>query len=98
MIEQGVFVSALADTRLPLLRPIIATDKSEIEEIFVPRSTNVIVSILGANRSQDIWGQDAYEWKPERWLSALPKTVTDAHLSGVYTNMLVPGSSSVIVV
>jgi len=62
-------------------------DGNELSEILVPSDTSVIVSILGINRDRDIWGEDAAEWKPERWLSPLPSSVTDAHVPGVYANM-----------
>ena len=76
---------------MPLLWPIKSADgKSEIKEIPVKKNTNVIVAIYNANRSTKIWGEDAEEWKPERWLKPLPKSVSDAHMPGVYASMLVP--------
>ena len=73
---------------MPLAFPITATDgKTEIKEIFIEKDTNVIISIIGANRSKEIWGEDAEEWKPERWLKPLPESVTKAHLPGVYASM-----------
>lgn len=48
-----------------------------------------MITILGANRNPKIWGDDAYEWKPERWLAPLRNAVTDAHFPGIYSNMLV---------
>jgi len=54
----------------------------------VPKSTNVLIAIRGANRSADIWGPDAEEWKPERWLSPLPDSVAKARIPGMYRNMM----------
>jgi len=56
-------------------------------EILIPNGTNVTVSIFGINRDPAIWGEDAAEWKPERWLSPLPSSVSDAHVPGVFGNM-----------
>ena len=56
-------------------------------EVTVPSGTFILVSILGINRDPAIWGEDAAEWKPERWLSPLPSSVTDARVPGVYANM-----------
>ena len=36
-----------------------------------------------------MWGEDALEWKPERWLAPLPSTVADAKIPGVYSNLYV---------
>lgn len=83
---------ACKDVILPLYKPIIGIDGTEVREIIVPRNTDIMLSLLGANRNRDIWGQDADEWKPERWLSPLPDSVTDAHFPGVYSNMSVVNS------
>lgn len=41
------------------------------------------------NCDPDIWGVDANEWKPERWLTELPPSVAEARVPGVYSNLLV---------
>ncbi|KAI5123785.1 hypothetical protein M0805_009080 [Coniferiporia weirii] len=80
---------AMRDIIVPLKWPIKAVDgKTEIREIMVPKNTGIIVSILGANLSTKIWGDDAEEWKPERWLKPLPDSVSEAHLPGVYSQMM----------
>ncbi|TBU52591.1 hypothetical protein BD310DRAFT_831896 [Dichomitus squalens] len=33
-------------------------------------------------------GDDAYEWKPERWLGPLPETVERAAIPGVYSHLM----------
>lgn len=47
---------------------------------YVPASTDVMVSLMGCNRNVELWGPDAGEWKPERWLNELPPTLTDAKI------------------
>ena len=60
-----------ADTTVPLAIPVKSADgKKEITEILVPKGTTIHVSIAGMNRSKAIWGDDAKEFKPERWLRA----------------------------
>ena len=60
-----------------------------MHEIFVPKDTHVFVSINSSNKNPAIWGPDAAEWKPERWLAPLPETVLDAKMPGVYSNLCV---------
>ncbi|CCL99522.1 uncharacterized protein FIBRA_01540 [Fibroporia radiculosa] len=79
---------AREDTVLPLSAPIIGTNGSEMYEIPIPKGTDVIIGCLGSNIQHDFWGQDSLEWKPERWLSPLPETVTDASIPGVYSNLM----------
>ena len=79
---------ARADAVLPLSKPIKSNDgKTEINEIRIKKGADVVASILGSNRSKAVWGDDADEWKPERWLKPLPASVAEAHLPGVYASM-----------
>ncbi|KAF9565114.1 cytochrome P450 [Agrocybe pediades] len=80
--------TARKDTVLPLSNPIKGLDGSEIREIPIPANTNVIVGIMASNRNPELWGPDSYEWKPERWLKPLPDAVSQAHLPGVYSNLM----------
>lgn len=57
-----------------------------MDSISVPKGTTILISILSGNRNKDLWGEDALEWKPERWLSPLPNSVTEARIPGVYSN------------
>jgi hypothetical protein len=80
--------STCEDIVLPLAWPVKSADgKREITSIPLQKGTDVIVSIYNANRSTRIWGPDAEEWKPERWLSPLPESVAKAHVPGVYASM-----------
>ena len=74
---------------LPLGTPITGDNGQPISEVFIPRNTDVICSIIGVNRDPAIWGPDATTWRPERWLEPLPPSVSDARLPGVYSNMCV---------
>ncbi|KAE9385054.1 cytochrome P450 [Gymnopus androsaceus JB14] len=53
-----------------------------------PRGTVVMVSIFNANKNPDLWGKDADEWKPERWLSPLPDALLEARIPGVYSHLM----------
>ncbi|KAH7878863.1 cytochrome P450 [Lentinula edodes] len=78
----------LQDAVVPLSKPIIGVDGTEIREISVPRGTQVVISMYNANRNEELWGPDANEWKPERWLSPLPEAVIQAHVPGIYSHLM----------
>ena len=72
---------------LPLSKPIKATTGVYISEITVPNGTTLFTSIYGANANPEVWGDDAHEWKPERWLKPIPDSVLEAHIPGIYSNL-----------
>lgn len=72
---------------MPLKWPVMGVDGSEVPEIAVPKDTDIVISIFGANRDRRIWGPDVDEWKPERWLESMPQSLADAHMPGVYASM-----------
>ena len=78
--------SAQSDVVLPLSSPILDVNGREIYELTVPENTNVFLHIWNLNRDPSIWGDDAAEWKPERWLTTLPESVGEAKIQGVYAN------------
>lgn len=71
---------------LPVDEPVHGLDGTVINEIFVPKHTTILLSVRACNRNPLIWGEDAAEWKPERWLNPLPKSLNDARVPGVYAN------------
>ncbi|KAL1745738.1 cytochrome P450 [Schizophyllum fasciatum] len=76
------------DVVMPFSSPIMGRDGHAMSDVFVPNGTPVIISTINANRNKELWGDDASEWKPERWLDSLPKSVTDAHVPGVYSHLM----------
>ncbi|KAF5375327.1 hypothetical protein D9757_009678 [Collybiopsis confluens] len=83
-----LFRTARKDGVLPLHKPVLGLDGTQMHEIAVPKGTSILVSIFNANRNTDLWGKDADEWKPERWLSSLPSAVLDAPIPGVYSHLM----------
>ncbi|KAG8689224.1 cytochrome P450-dit2 [Ceratobasidium sp. 423] len=79
---------ALRDWVVPLKYPVKGRDGTIMSEINVRKGTKVYVGIRQANRCKETWGDDADEFKPERWLGELPKSVTDAKTPGVYSSMM----------
>ncbi|KAI0251708.1 cytochrome P450 [Lactifluus subvellereus] len=94
----GVMRTARSDVVLPLSTPIHGANGRSIHEVFIPGDTNVFLHIYNLNRDPSIWGDDATEWKPERWLAPLPETVAEANIQGVYANTMtfIGGSRSCI--
>ena len=89
MSHNSLLVSSTTmDVVLPLMWPIKSADgKSEIHEIPLRKNTDVVISIHNANRCKAVWGEDAYEWKPERWLGKSPDEVANVRYPGVYSSM-----------
>ncbi|KAJ3510386.1 hypothetical protein NLJ89_g4707 [Agrocybe chaxingu] len=87
-----------ADIILPLSVPVKGINGEDIDSLSVPKGTHIIVSILGSNRNPALWGLDALEWKPERWLKPLPETLIKARVPGIYSHLMtfIGGSRSCI--
>ncbi|KAJ3550671.1 hypothetical protein NMY22_g306 [Coprinellus aureogranulatus] len=79
---------ATKDAVLPVGAPITTIDGREVNEVLVPKDTQVFISVHACNRDPGIWGPDAAEWKPERWMSPLPASVTEARVPGVYSHLM----------
>lgn len=80
--------TARKEAVLPLFTPITGVDGREMHEIVVPKDTSIIISIINCNCDPLLWGQDSYEWKPERWLSPLPEAVMEAPVPGIYSHLM----------
>ncbi|OBZ67961.1 Docosahexaenoic acid omega-hydroxylase CYP4F3 [Grifola frondosa] len=82
------FREAKKDTMLPLSEPVHGRDGSMIHEIPISKGTSIFIGVTGSNSSKALWGEDAYEWKPDRWLSPLPRALEEARIPGVYSNLM----------
>ena len=74
---------------MPLSKPIHGIDGTLMNEVFVPRGTLVLTGNWASNTNKELWGEDADQWKPERWLSPLPDALKEARIPGVYSNLSV---------
>jgi len=72
------------DSVLPLVTPIIGISGKVYKELPVPAGTLMNISIVGYNLNKDLWGPDAYEFRPERWLDMDNKLESPF---GVYGNL-----------
>lgn len=54
----------------------------------IPAGTILFANIAGANRLESVWGSDAKEWKPQRWLREDKQVALGSEkLPGIYAGM-----------
>ncbi|KAI0357859.1 cytochrome P450 [Trametes cingulata] len=58
---------ATKDDVIPVSEPFVDRYGQVQEGIRVTKRTPIIIPILALNRSKKLWGEDALEFKPERW-------------------------------
>ncbi|KAK0434851.1 cytochrome P450, partial [Desarmillaria tabescens] len=75
---------AVQDDCLPLSEPIITKDGKILKGIPIPEGQTIHCSIYMYNRLPNIWGPDADQWNPNRFIGdrAQPRT-----LLGMYGNL-----------
>ncbi|KAJ6607567.1 cytochrome P450 [Mycena sp. CBHHK59/15] len=78
---------AFEDAVLPLSTPIIGVDGTVMNTITVPKGTSIQISLAAANHNKQIWGEDALEFRPERWTNGKADSVT-TKLCGVDGNTM----------
>ena len=79
--------SASKDIALPLSQPIRGRNGADIPEVVIERGTMILTHYQASNVDKSLWGEDALEWKPERWLGQLPAALEDARIPGVYAHL-----------
>ncbi|KAI0656492.1 cytochrome P450 [Cubamyces menziesii] len=75
---------ATEDTVLPLGEPVQINGQTQ-DRILVGKGTPIVIPILAINRDKALWGEDAFEFKPERW-DNLPEAVSS--IPGIWANNL----------
>lgn len=81
------FISSVReDAVLPLYRPIKSVSGEMLSAIAIPKGTTLIMSLLAANHNKDLWGEDASEWRAERWFGATGLRVQLNGDSGIATD------------
>ena len=56
------------DDVIPLSQPCTGRNGEQIQAIHVTRGQAVMIGISSFNRTKTIFGEDAHEFRPERWL------------------------------
>ncbi|KAJ7183547.1 cytochrome P450 [Mycena filopes] len=76
---------AMEDDILPLSKPYVDRLGNVHESLPISRGQMIHVPILAVNTDKEIWGEDAYEFKPERWEN-IPERATA--IPGVWGNLM----------
>jgi len=68
-VVSGAIRESVNDTVIPLSKPFL--DKKGVwrNEITMKKGDSVFVPVISLNKSKEIWGEDAGEFRPERWAS-----------------------------
>ncbi|THU83367.1 cytochrome P450 [Dendrothele bispora CBS 962.96] len=75
-------------TVVPLREPITLANGEVIKELPINKDQTVFVGIETVNRDPEIWGPDAEQWIPERWIEGIPHSVNTASVPGAFSNTL----------
>ncbi|KAJ7635377.1 cytochrome P450 [Roridomyces roridus] len=78
---------ALDDTVLPLSESITTSDGTRISQIPIQKGQVVSLAITSYQRLESLWGPDAHEFKPSRWIEGNVYK-GDAGAIGPYANLL----------
>ncbi|KAJ7472770.1 cytochrome P450 [Mycena latifolia] len=64
-----IFVQRMAmeDDVLPLAKPYLDKYGKSHDSLPIPKGQKIHIPILGINTDKEVWGEDATEFKPERW-------------------------------
>ncbi|KAL0060042.1 hypothetical protein AAF712_013162 [Marasmius tenuissimus] len=68
---------------IPLAYPVTGTSGTLINEIPIAKGQRIMIDIAAYNRLKQVWGDDAEEWNPERFLDVHKPTTV-----GVYGNLM----------
>lgn len=78
---------AARDMVLPISAPIYGQGGSAMSEVGIPEGTFIIINCQGSNTNAAWWGEDVYEWRPERWMEPLPAELEKARVPGIASNL-----------
>ncbi|ESK89570.1 cytochrome p450 [Moniliophthora roreri MCA 2997] len=75
------------DDVIPLQYPIVSASGEILSEIPVVKEQRIMVSVSAYNRLKEVWGEDADEWNPSRFLDTKRQTTL-----GVFGNLMTFGA------
>lgn len=74
------------DVTVPLSKPIIGRDGTQMTEVRLRKGTTVMVPIHVVNWAQDNWGPDSKQFNPDRWLKE--EAAYKYQNPGVFANLM----------
>ncbi|KAK6977253.1 cytochrome P450 [Favolaschia claudopus] len=77
--------AAIVDTVLPLTNPIHLSTGEVVHSIPIRKGQVVTVAAASYHRNEALWGDDAHEFRPSRWLDG---TAFHGRALGPYANLL----------
>ncbi|ETW81977.1 cytochrome P450 monooxygenase 83 [Heterobasidion irregulare TC 32-1] len=79
------YVGAARETVVPVARGGLEEEWTIERGVRLHRGDIITIPIQAVNRSKEVWGEDAKEFRPDRWI-ALPKAASE--LQGLYAHTL----------
>lgn len=72
-IDSLPYLSAVCNEVLRLYSPTpvtarVSTQNTTIQGHYIPKNTTMFISSWATNANKDLWGEDATEFNPDRWL------------------------------
>ncbi|THU77105.1 cytochrome P450 [Dendrothele bispora CBS 962.96] len=77
--------AAVKDDIIPLKEPVIDVNGKTLKELHVKKGQLIQIPIKSVNKDKKLWGEDAWEFKPERW-GKEPKAAHE--IPGVWSHLL----------
>ncbi|KAK0470689.1 cytochrome P450 [Armillaria novae-zelandiae] len=90
-IAFGIFQEVSRDDVLPLAEPIITSDGEQCSEISISKGQVIFAAVYAYNRLPSVWGDDAAEWNPCRFLE--DRGIKQESL-GTYANLMSFGAGT----
>ncbi|CCM04145.1 uncharacterized protein FIBRA_06307 [Fibroporia radiculosa] len=71
---------------IPLAHPVV-DERGQVHDVVrIQEGQTIVIPIANINTSKDLWGEDALEFKPERWLENIPETIQQ--VPGAWANLM----------
>lgn len=93
LLDKLPYLNAVCNEMLRLYPPVPVTARqaqvnTEVKGVYIPRGTLSIVSLWSLGRLPSLWGEDAAEFRPERWLKGENAATGGARDSHAFSTFL----------